>query len=381
VGPGPSELAAVRGGAALQADVEPLTYFPPPEAAGGWRKNTDPEFIRSVGLDPDKLKAFMSYCRSIKYKSGCLVIKNGWIVAEVYPRRLGPSYLYRIHSNSKAVTILLFGHLLLEQATFGLSSVLSLDSNVYTEELLPQGFPLSDPNKALITFRHIFFHVSGIRPEDGNLPWTKDVWGGWTDWNWQPYTFGFDAEYPDSKGLYFTPGTFRRNDAGYSSVAFNHLTWVFQNVTGIPAHQYLRQDLLDAIGVGNVRIKKKDRLWPTAHGLFLTARDYGRVLYLMLRNGSWDGVPVFAPDYLEPWVTSNKAWNIRANKEGYFDVAGVPPFPEDMYQVPGSRVNWGFVVPSLDLIAIRLGDTDNARWTEVQEQFLTKLFEAVLPAQ
>ena len=27
-------------------------YYPPPESQGGWRKNVDPEFIRSRGLDP-----------------------------------------------------------------------------------------------------------------------------------------------------------------------------------------------------------------------------------------------------------------------------------------------------------------------------------------
>ena len=27
-------------------------YFPPPERDGGWRVNTEPEFVRSLGLDP-----------------------------------------------------------------------------------------------------------------------------------------------------------------------------------------------------------------------------------------------------------------------------------------------------------------------------------------
>ena len=30
-------------------------YFPPPEREGGWRTNTDPEFVRSLGLDPEAL--------------------------------------------------------------------------------------------------------------------------------------------------------------------------------------------------------------------------------------------------------------------------------------------------------------------------------------
>ena len=37
---------------------EKSQYFPPPESAGGWRKNTDPSFIRSLGLDPEQLEQF-----------------------------------------------------------------------------------------------------------------------------------------------------------------------------------------------------------------------------------------------------------------------------------------------------------------------------------
>jgi len=29
-------------------------YFPPPESEGGWRSNTDPDFARSLGLEPSK---------------------------------------------------------------------------------------------------------------------------------------------------------------------------------------------------------------------------------------------------------------------------------------------------------------------------------------
>ena len=40
-------------------------YFPPPEYEGGWRKNTDPEFIRSMGLDPVRLEEFGQYNLSV----------------------------------------------------------------------------------------------------------------------------------------------------------------------------------------------------------------------------------------------------------------------------------------------------------------------------
>ena len=36
-------------------------YFPPPESEGGWRKNIEPDFVRSLGVDPVKLEEFGQY--------------------------------------------------------------------------------------------------------------------------------------------------------------------------------------------------------------------------------------------------------------------------------------------------------------------------------
>ena len=52
-------------------------YFPPSESNGGWRKNTKPDFVRSLGMDPDALERFGQYNLSVKDGSGNHIYNEG----------------------------------------------------------------------------------------------------------------------------------------------------------------------------------------------------------------------------------------------------------------------------------------------------------------
>ncbi len=365
--------ALVAPGPSLQANGS--SYYPPPEAAGGWRKSTDPAFIRSLGVDPVKLNDFMNYCLSSWPESGCLVIKDGWLIAEGYRQPEGAQHLYQVRSNSKAYTMAAFGHLLGERSDVN-GTPFNLDSRLYDPAWLPEGFPLSDPNKSKIIFRHIFFHITGIVPEATGFKEAKQVWGHGPAYDFVPYTLGKDPDFPSSKELYFPPGRFRKNDGGYSSVAFNHLTLVIQNITGIPAKDYLRREILDAIGAGRVDLRLVEGYWPTAHGVFTTARDYGRFAYLLLRGGNWAGQQIVPRSFLETFTSTDKSWNLRGNVNGFYDTINMK-FPSDMFAIEGSQMNWAFITPSKDLIGIRLGRGDNEQYIPFEEGFLERLFAAV----
>ena len=57
---------------------------------------------------------------------------------------------------------------------------------------------------------------------------------------------------------------------------------------------------------------------------------------------------------------------MRSNVDGYFGAQ----YPKDMYRIAGSGLNWAYIVPSLDLIALRTGRANNAEWAEVRERFV-----------
>jgi CubicO group peptidase (beta-lactamase class C family) len=354
------------------------TYYPPPESAGGWRTTADHAFIRELGLDPARLAELGRYSVSVpsfEGRTGALVIKNGWIVGEWYDAPEGLHYLYRLASNGKSVAMLLFGRMVQESGAGALPAPLGLDSLLYDRAWLPGGFPLSDARKGRITFDHVFRHTSGILPEAKG-----DVRGG-TNWDFLSYTVGHDPDYPNSAPLYFDPGTPQCPwgnlglTTGYSSVAFNHLTFVIRRITGVSAGWYLRRRLLEPIGIRTVRIESVQGYeWPASAGLHMTARDYARVAYLMLRHGRWNEAQLLPHGWLDRFTSSPDYPNLRSNVDAFFGAQ----YPADMYRMVGSGLNWAFVVPSLDLIAIRVGRTTHSQFKAVQKTFLEKLFAAVL---
>ncbi|MBA3554791.1 MAG: PKD domain-containing protein, partial [Gemmatimonadales bacterium] len=193
------------------------------------------------------------------------------------------------------------------------------------------------------------------------------------------FTVGKDPDYPVSAPLYFTPGNPATYTTGstYSSVAFNHLSLIFRNVTGLEASAYLRRAMLDPIGVGRMDHKLSagmgDHVWATAGNGLAGARDFARLGYLMLHEGDWNGTRIFPAEWLRHFTTSPAYRNIRSN----VDCRWGSKYPSDMYRTTGSGQNWALVVPSLDLVITFSGRTPSSLSAEVESASLSQLFAAV----
>ena len=361
-------------------------YFPPSEAAGGWRKATDATQILGLGIDAGKLATLGSYLMSRPHESyntgvtgytasdkAAIVIKNGWIVGEYYNQASAATGVYYLASNGKTFGLMLAGRMARDYPQLGLG----LNSKLYDQRWLPQGFPLTDARKADITFDQVFRHVSGIIPEAQN-PIASGAVRPEANWNFATATVGKDPDYPVTAPLYFNPGapsTYNGNT--YSSVAFNHFSLVFRNVTGLEASVYLRQAILDPIGVGRMAYKKSggmgDYVWAVAGNGLSSARDFARLGYLMLHEGQWGSTEVFPAAWLRQFTTSPDYRNIRSN----VDCRWGNKFPSDMYRTTGSGQNWALVVPSLDLVLTFNGRTPKSQATAIDSTSLNRLFAAV----
>jgi len=65
--------------------VEGRAYFPPPDAAGGWRTRKDAEEIRRVtGMNQQKLDEAFQFIQGSTKNGGLLVLRRGWLVYEDY---------------------------------------------------------------------------------------------------------------------------------------------------------------------------------------------------------------------------------------------------------------------------------------------------------
>ena len=255
---------------------------------------------------------------------------------------------------------------------------------MYDPRWLPEGFPLTDPRKAEITFEQVFRHTSGICPERDNkgaeLERGRNQWTDYTDW-----ITGHDPKWPVIGKLVFTPGhpeqwagreTWGMVTGGYSSVAFGHLGLVFSNIYGQPAHEFLWERLLRPLGFGGIEFHAppNDSLqWFSAGGLRVSPTDYARFAWFLLNDGRWQGEQLVPADWIPHFRREALYPNILSNADGYFG----DQYPADMFRIAGSGLNWAFIVPSQRLIALRVARGNNETWDEVEREFLRRLFEAV----
>lgn len=366
-------------------------YFPAPESEGGWRKRTDPAFVRSLGLDPGLLEEFGRYNLSVPNTNwkpysdyqGILVIKDGWIVGEWYNVPEAEDFRTYLSSNGKAFAAMAFGVMHKDSQAGRIRPQIGPESRVYEREWLPQGFPLSDPRKVAITFEQIFRHTSGLCPERTNVgepvEQGRNEWTSYTDW-----IVGHDERWPQTGKVYFPPGDpeawpgkeiWGDHAGGYSSIGFGHIGLVLSKVYGMPAWEFLWTRLLDPMGFAGIDFHappSEETRWFSAGGLRMTPRDYARFAHFLAHDGRWKDRQLVDASWVRKFRESIAYINIRSNHDSFFG-----RYPADMFRIAGSGLNWAFIVPSLDLIGIRTGRAPNSRWDEVEQCFLEKLFAAV----
>jgi CubicO group peptidase (beta-lactamase class C family) len=357
------------------AEAPKLTdYFPPPESKGGWRsllpEKGDPaaaakaKIRDAAGVDWDKLAAAWEFNTTGEGATGLLVIRKGQVVGEWYKgcERTTP---FNIYSSSKAYTSLAFGLLLADSEAGKLPNgkKLTLDTKVCTEEWLPEALPLPDPRKAEITVRHLLNMTGGIGPEQ--VPMEAPF-----EWS-----LGKVAGAPTAK-LKGEPGqTFNYSNAGVA-----HLVLLFQKAAGRDLHPFLKERVLDPIGVEKLtwtQLGGNGKIGPYSQGysgIHTTAREHARFCQLALHRGRW------GEKQLVPAAHYEFAWQGTKVKPDYGAQWWVFPrhqdAPKDLVQTAGARNNHGYVVPSLDLIVVRVGDGQKYP-KDFEQELVRKVLAAV----
>lgn len=335
--------------------ADPAPNFPPPESKGGWPsllpKSGDPDVAAKAkikteaGVDWDKLKGAWDLNTQADGATGLIVIRHGKVVGEWY-RGCDPTTAFNIYSSSKTYTSLAYG-LTLED--FGGSmpggKTLTLATKVCNEMWLPQSLPLPDPRKADITVKHLLQMASGLteeNPPEANKPF---------EWS-----LGH-VEGSPMKTLKADPG----KEFHYSNAGVAHLVMVFKNATGIDLFPFLKERLLDPIGIEKMSwnaIGGKDgAIGPLSQGysgIMTNPREHARYCTLALHRGVWGGKRLVPDSYYDfAWKSSEREPTYGAQWWLYPRFADTP---RDLYQTAGFKANDGWVCPSLDLVVVRLGD-------------------------
>ena len=128
--------------------------------------------------------------------------------------------------------------------------------------------------------------------------------------------------------------------------------------TSIP---FLKERLLDPIGMKRLRWQKiggdDGAIGPYSQGysgIYTNPREHARFCYLALHKGEWAGKRVVPESYYDfAWAGTK----VKADYGGqWWTARGIPGAPADLVVTKGKDHNDGFVVPSLDLVFVRLGD-------------------------
>jgi CubicO group peptidase (beta-lactamase class C family) len=333
---------------------------------------------RDEGFSQNRLSE-LQHDLAVRRTKALLVIRNDRIVCEWYAAGHSKTTPHYTASMAKA----LIGGVALAVAID--DGRIAIDDPV--SKFVPEW--RGDPLKSLITIRQLGSHTSGLEDaEDGDTPhegltgWKGDFWKRLAPPR-DPFTISRDAT-----PVIFKPGEQRQ----YSNPGIAMLSYAVTAALGDAPMKdirtLLRERVMRPIGVPNDewscgygKTYQVDGLPMVAAwgGGGLTARAAARVGRLMLRQGEWDGRQLIDAGAVRQ--TTSSAGLPGAGGMGWWTNAEgrCPSLPADAFWAAGAGGQVLLVVPSLNLIAVRNGDSldpdDNDR--AIDKHFFSPLMEAI----
>ena len=182
-------------------------------------------------------------------------------------------------------------------------------------------------------------------------------------------------------------------DAGtrwaYGNV-FQRLMNVVEAESNMPFEDYFARELGDKIGMDG--FWNKGFIYTIYHS---TTRSMARFGLLALNQGTWDDAPIIHQDFflesiassqdINPsygymwWLNGKESYMVPSSQE-VFSGTLVPNAPGDMYAAMGAKEQRIYLVPSQNMVVVRMGDAanpndtnfavsgfDNTLWEKIRE--------------
>ena len=343
----------------LGTTLPAATYFPPPDAEGGWRTTKAAAEARALaGIDLARLEqAARAAERSNADNGGLLVVSKGYLVLERYYGKAHRNANPDMASTGKAFTSIACGVMLQE---FKAKLPDGLDTKVYTQEFLPEAFPLRDPREADIRLGHLLCMTSGHNGE-GATP--SAVVRGATQ-ALKPAK-GQDIRDIDGSSLRTPLWAGPGEGYSYSSPAPHIASMVLRRVTGKELPAYLDEKFAQPMGWGpwGYCLYRGDVTMAHANGagsIALRATDAVRFGYCLAQGGRWRDRQLIPADYLKlcqqalPY-NPHFPFSLQFEHNQAGQILGAP---RDAFYKTGANGFCLYIVPSLDLVIYKLGGKD-----------------------
>jgi CubicO group peptidase (beta-lactamase class C family) len=298
-----------------------------------------------------------------------VVTWKGRIIGEKYGDGITRSTPLESWSMGKSLTATLMGILIQK-------GVYQLDQPAPVPEWQEEGDP-----RAQIKIQDILRMSSGLRCRapgepglDASLGYLDHLYlytGGANSFQWAATR---PQEWPPN-----TVGRYRNCDP----VLINYLVRLGVEGRGEEYLSFPRRELFDKIGIRNFVVEADP------YGNFLlqgyelaSGRDWARLGNLYLQDGVWNGERILPEGYAAFVSTVAPAWAAdgRPVYGGFFWINGTDafPIPREAYYMAGAGGQYTFIIPSHDLVVVRLGHYKGEQAGEAAlSKALALLMEAV----
>jgi CubicO group peptidase (beta-lactamase class C family) len=347
--------------------VPPAPISPPPTSTTSFKWLTaTPE---SQGINRSKLEVMVNVLASRNTKA-LMIIRNDRVVTERYAPGSSPTQRRGVASAAKGLA-------------GGMALLVGLnDGRIGTEDFASKYIPSwrTNPLKSKIRIKQLAAHTSGIEDADGPEPWKEAFWDRIPD----PFSIAINQApvifSPGSNMAYSNPGIAALDyalTASMKATAQPDIRTILQKrimePIGIPASEW-------SIGYGTTYSLDGLKLQATWGGASYTARAVAKVGRLVLRKGNWEGKQLVGSTWAAKMVAqvdsrfgSGLCWFNNA-------VGDWRVLPRDAYLSAGSGHNILLVVPSLNLIVVRLGArlmSEADFWLGLEEFLFEPLMDAM----
>jgi CubicO group peptidase (beta-lactamase class C family) len=297
-----------------------------------------------------------------------VVTWRGQIIGERYGEGITARTPLESWSMGKSLTATLLG-ILVKQGIYKLEQFAPI----------PEWQRAGDP-RAKIRISDILQMSSGLRiraPQDPDY----DPAGPYPD-HLYLYTGGMNSfHYAATRPLQWPPGTvgrYRNTDP----VLINYLVRLAVEKRGEEYLSFPQRALFDKLGIRTFVMETDP------YGNFLTqgyeyasARDWARLGNLYLQNGVWNGERILPASFVKFVSTLAPAWlaDNRPIYGGFFWINGdgALPVPKDAYRMAGAGGQTTMIIPSHELVVVRLGHyKGSAPGDEAFKRALALLMEA-----
>lgn len=318
--------------------VQSRDYWP----TAGWRL-APPE---TQGMSSVQLDEFWDQMNERADLGGFVLIRNGYLLYEVYYPGVGPDYLWRLASIAKSFTAGVLG---VAMANGYITSI----NNSVLDYFSDRTFANPDPRKDAMTIRHLLTMSSGFESNAATMGFSSD---------WVQYLLDLP--------MLHEPGEVWKYDGGCPHL----ISAIISKSTGIAMAELARNQLFTPMGISNFEWDADPQGNTIGFGnLALTLRDLAKFAYLYLNNGSWGSFQLLPAD----WVNEcTKAHFLFSNGYGYGYQWWVDPIISG-YSMRGAGGLRVFILPEHDLVLVIAGAI-RYTYSDFYSVFEEYLFPAII---